>query len=310
MFWKKKKKVVTHCGSFHADDVFACATLALYFKKNNIKYSLERTRDEERITKADYVFDVGGIYDPSINRFDHHQPGGAGKRENDIPYAAFGLVWKTYGPILCENNEEIINDIDRRLVQPIDAIDNGISITEPSDCGLYDYGIHGIISAYQNTWKEGLDTKKQFESFMNLVDFFEGILEREIERSAHRIEMMELIEDAYQKAENKEIIEIPYHVGVGALVQVLDKYKEVMYVVSRSNGNWKALAMRKSPCTFENRKSMPENWGGKRGEELQEITGVSDAVFCHNALFLAVAKSRLGAWQLAELALIEKEPSQ
>ena len=84
---------------------------SIHFKKNNIKYSLERTRDEERITKADYVFDVGGIYDPSINRFDHHQPGGAGKRENDIPYAAFGLVWKTYGPILCENNEEIINDL-------------------------------------------------------------------------------------------------------------------------------------------------------------------------------------------------------
>lgn len=306
MFWKRKKTVVTHCGSFHADDVFACATLSLYFKKNNIKYSVTRTRDESLINNADYVFDVGGVHDPSKNRFDHHQPGGAGKRENGIPYAAFGLVWKEFGPLLCNNNKEILQDIDRRLVQPIDAIDNGISISEPSDCGLFDYGIHGIISAYQNTWKEGLDDKKQLQSFLNLVDFFEGIIKREIERSSHRLEIIQLIEDAYQNSENKEIVEIPYHVGVGSLVQVLDKYKEVMYVVCRSNKNWKALAMRKSPCTFENRKSLPTAWAGKRGKELQDITGVSDAVFCHNALWMAVAKSRLGAWQLAELALIEK----
>lgn len=305
MIFKRKKKVVTHSGSFHADDIFACATLSLYFKKNNMKYRVTRTRDESIIKKADYVFDVGGIYEPENERFDHHQIGGAGKRKNDIPYASFGLVWKKYGPILCNGNIEIVTDIDRRLVQPIDAIDNGISISDPIDCGLYDYGIHGIVSAYQNTWKEAHDTKKQLKSFLKLVDFFEGIIQREIERSSHRSEMIKIIEECYQNSENKEIIEIPYHVGVGPLLQVLDKYKEVLYVVCKSNDKWKVLAMRKSACSFENRKSLPESWAGKRGKELQKITGVSDAVFCHNALFMAVAQSKLGAWKLAELALID-----
>ncbi len=308
MIFKRKKKVVTHCGSFHADDIFACATLSLYFKKNNVKYTVTRTRDEQLINAADYVFDVGGIYDPKTNRFDHHQPGGAGKRENDIPYAAFGLVWKQFGLELCNGNEEILAEIDRRLAQPIDAIDNGISISKPSDdcSGIYEYGIHGIVSAYQNTWKEAHDDKKQYKSFLRLVDFFSGIIEREIERSAHRLEMLSIIEQCYQDAENKEIIEVPHHASIGALIQVLDKYKEVLYVVSRSNKNWKALAMRKTACSFENRKSLPIAWAGKRGKELQDITGVSDAVFCHNAVWMAVAKSRLGAWQLAELALIEE----
>ncbi len=305
MFFKKKKKVVTHSGSFHADDIFACATLSLYFKKNNMKYTVTRTRDASLIREADYVFDVGGIYNPELERFDHHQAGGAGKRKNDIPYAAFGLVWKKYGPLLCDNNMDIVDDIDRRLVQPIDAIDNGISISSPADCGLYDYGIHGIVSAYQNTWKESDDTIKQYKSFIKLVDFFKGIIKREIERSSHRREMVDIIEKCYRSANNKEIIEIPYHVGVGPLVQVLDKYKEVMYVVCRSNNNWKVLAVRKSICSFENRKSLPKSWSGKRGFALQKITGVSDAVFCHNSLFMAVAKSKLGAWKLAELALIE-----
>lgn len=270
-----------------------------------MKYTVTRTRDEQLINAADYVFDVGGIYDPELERFDHHQSGGAGKRKNDIPYAAFGLVWKKYGPLLCEGNTEIVADIDRRLVQPIDAIDNGISISEPVDCGLYDYGIHGIVSAYQNTWKEAHNTEKQLKSFLKLVDFFAGIIQREIERSSHRTEMIEIIEECYQNSANKEIIEIPHHVSVGPLVQVLDKYKEVLYVVCKSNDKWKALAMRKTACSFENRKSMPAEWSGKRGVELQKITGVSDAVFCHNALFMAVAKSKLGAWRLAELALIE-----
>lgn len=306
MFWKKRKKIVTHCGSFHADDIFACATLSLYFKKNKQKYSVTRTRDEQVIAEADYVFDVGGVYEPDTNRFDHHQPGGAGKRDNDIPYAAFGLVWKKFGPVLCDGDMTIVEEIDRRLVQGVDAIDNGISISEPTDCGLYDYGLYGVISAYQNTWKEARDTKKQMNSFLKLVDFFEGVLSREIERSKHRLEMIDIVEQHYQNSENKEIIEIPYHVSMAAMVQVLQKYEEVMYVVAKSNANWKVVAMRKNPCSFENRKSLPADWAGKRKEDLQKVTGVSDAVFCHNALWMAVAESRLGAWQLAELALINK----
>lgn len=36
------------------------------------------------------VVDIGGVYDLETNHFDHHQIGGAGKRENGIPYAAIG----------------------------------------------------------------------------------------------------------------------------------------------------------------------------------------------------------------------------
>ena len=300
--FKKKKTIVVHNGSFHADDIFACATLTLYLEGKNIPYTIIRTRDEKIIAAADYVIDVGGIHNEDTNRFDHHQPGGAGKRDNDIPYAAFGLVWKKFGPLLCDDIE-VINDLDRHIAQPIDAIDNGISISEPTDCGLCDYGIYGIVGAYQNTWKEAGNTKAQLNNFVTLVNFFKKLLAREIDRSCHRLEMVEEIQTAYDQAENKEIIEIPYHVSVGALIQVLDKHKEVMFIVCKSNTNWKALAMRKEPCSFENRKSLPSTWAGKRKDELAEITGVPDAVFCHNALFMAVAESREGARKLAEIAL-------
>lgn len=303
--FKKKKTIVAHNGSFHADDIFACAILSLYLDKKKTPYRIIRTRDEKIIAAADYVVDVGGIQDDEKNRFDHHQPGGAGKRENGIPYASFGLVWRKFGPLLVESSE-IVNDIDRRISQPIDAIDNGISISEPTDCGLCDYGTYGIIGAYQNTWREAGDIKAQMYNFLRLVDFFKDLLEREIERSAHRLEILDVIQDIYDSTEDKKILEIPYHVTVGSLIRVLDKYKEVMFIVCKSNTNWKALAMRKEACSFENRKSLPASWGGKRGKELVKETGVSDALFCHNALWMAVAGSKEGAHELARLALESK----
>jgi len=303
--FKRKKTIVAHNGSFHADDIFACATLSLYLEAQKQPFKIVRTRDEPIINAADYVVDVGGIYDSENNRFDHHQQGGAGKRENGIPYASFGLVWKKFGPILC-NNQLIADDIDRRMAQPIDAIDNGISISEPTDSGLCDYGMYGIVGAYQNTWKEAGNTAGQLDNFLYLVNFFKKLLVREIDRSRHRLDMVETIQGIYDQSENTEILEIPHHVTVGALSQVLDKYKEVMFIVSKSNTNWKALAMRKESCSFENRKSLPEAWAGKRGQELATITGVPDAIFCHNARFMAVAESREGARKLAELALNKK----
>ena len=304
-FWKKKKTIVTHNGSFHADDIFACAVLGLYLDIQNQKYIIIRTRDENQINTNNLdkiVVDVGGVYDQDSNKFDHHQIGGAGSRSNSVPYASFGLVWKKYGPLLCSDSD-IVQDIDRRLVQPIDAIDNGMSITEPSECGIYEYGIYGIVTAYQNTWKEAGDTKKQYNSFVYLVEFFKEIIIREIERCKHNIEIISCIEDCYQSSENKNIIQVPHHVTMGSLLQVLDKYKQVLFVVCRSNTNWKVIAIRKEPCSFENRKSLPALWAGKRGKELQKITGIPDAVFCHNALFMAVAVSKEGALRLAKIAL-------
>ena len=72
------KKLVTHNGSFHSDDIFAAATLIIYLEKRGEKYEIIRTRDQEIIKTGDYVFDVGGVYDEATNRFDHHQKGGGG----------------------------------------------------------------------------------------------------------------------------------------------------------------------------------------------------------------------------------------
>jgi len=85
---------------------------------------------------------------------------------------------------------------------------------------------------------------------------------------------------------------------------VLKKIKEPIYVVEPGSmrGEWKVTCVRDNPRDFTNRKDLPKEWAGKRDTELVQITGVKDAVFCHNKLFTAYAKSKEGAIKLAELA--------
>ena len=47
----------------------------------------------------------------------------------------------------------------------------------------------------------------------------------------------------------------------------------------------------------------PESWGGLRDADLQKVTGASTALFCHNARFLVVAKTKEDIIRLVEMTL-------
>ncbi len=291
------KTLVTHSGSFHPDDIFAAATLRLLLGRRT---KIIRTREEWRIKNGDYVFDVGGVYDPKLRRFDHHQQGGAGKRENGIPYASFGLVWKAYGVDVCGGNQQVATAIDNKLVQLVDAIDNGVEVSKPLIDGVYHFSLFDVMSAFAPTWNE--KSKDLDECFFQAVLLAEKILFREIKRASDKALGESRVEEAYQKAEDKRIIVLDDNYSWG---DVTAKYPEPLFVVSPvpQSSDWRVKAVRNSKYTFENRKSFPKNWAGLRGAELAQVSGVSDAVFCHNARFIAVAKSRDGALLLARKAV-------
>ena len=87
--------------------------------------------------------------------------------------------------------------------------------------------------------------------------------------------------------------------------EIISGYPEPLFVVFPriNDGLWGAESVPAILYTFERRKEFPEAWGGFRDEELQKITGVPDAVFCHRARFMCVAKSQAGAIKLAQNAL-------
>ncbi|MCU0660337.1 MAG: MYG1 family protein [Candidatus Pacebacteria bacterium] len=294
----KRKTIAVHDGSFHTDDVFAVAALTLVYGKC---VRIVRTRNQKKIEKASVVVDVGGEYDASRERFDHHQIDGAGTRENGIPYAAFGLVWKKYGVDLC-GSKEIADKIDSVLVQPIDAVDNGIDIAKPLFQGIHTYGIHSIISSFIPTWKENRNPDTQFFS---AVAFAKKLLLREIQRTRDYLEAIEYVVSMYHASKQKSIIFVDKPIGRAQIISALMEFPEPVYVVypDREGQKWSAVAMLREFGSFESRKSFPLAWAGARDEALQKITGVSDAQFCHNKRFLATAHSKEGALALAQKAL-------
>lgn len=301
MNWFLTTKVVTHSGSFHPDEVCAVAVMQLLFAKRRAgKLKVVRSRDEKEIASADFVLDVGGLYDPAKHRFDHHQIGGAGERANRIPYASLGLVWKEFGAELCDS-QEVADTIDREFVQPIDAIDNGIEILRPIFSDVFPYSFGNAVSAFLPSWKELRGSGHTTEAaFVQAVAVARQVLLREITRAKDELEGKKLVDSIYQASSEKQIIVFPESYPWG---EVLAAHPEVLYAMYPQDTRWHVKAVRSNPHSFAVRKDFPESWAGKRGTELEAITGVKGALFCHNKRFLTVASSKEAALALAELAL-------
>ena len=299
---ENKLKLITHSGSFHTDDVFACAALSIMLEREGKEFEIIRTRDEDLINGMSkdegYVFDVGGVYDPENNRLDHHQPGGAAKRENGLEYASFGLVWKKFGSILA-GSEEAAKMIDQKLVSPIDAHDNGVSLYEKKQ-DVAPYVLQNIFFAMYPTWKEEDEDIDQI--FLKAVDIAKHILSREITQTKDRLEAVGAVLESYQAANDKRIIIVEKNYPCE---ETLKQFPEPIYVVyPRRDGTWGAKTMKDDITTFKNRKDLPAQWGGLKDADFVKITGVDDAVFCHRALYFAIAKSKEGAIKLAQIALV------
>lgn len=292
---KNLKKIITHSGNFHTDEVFACAVLSLL---NNGNIEIIRSREKEVWATGDYVVDVGGEYDSARGRFDHHQEGGAGVRPNGIPYSSFGLVWKEFGEKI-SGSSYVARIIDERIVQPVDAGDNGFE-TFGVRGEVAPYILQDAISAFRPGWNE---SRTEDEGFFDAIPFAEKILAREIARTKTEEEGKKYAEESYAKAEDKRIIILEDHFP---WYEALGTKPEPLFVVKPDRGNmgkWKIEAVRSDVHSFKNRKNLPSAWAGKMGDDLAKISGVNDALFCHNKLFVAVAGSKEGALKLAKIAV-------
>ena len=281
--------IATHNGNFHADDVFSIAALKHVFPS----FKLVRTRDLDVIAKADIVLDVGGEYDADAGRFDHHQRGGAGERENGIPYSSFGLIWQKYGLEICDGNQKVANAIDAGLVSTIDA----------DDCG-YGERAEGIslsrtISMFNPSWQEESDFDAGFNE---AVEFASRLLTRFIASANGGISAKSIVSKAIEDAEDPRVIVLEKYIPWKKTI--LKQSEEALYVLYPSQtGQWRIQTVPVEQGSFDNRKPLPKKWAGLSGAELKEATGIDDAMFCHNGLFIAGAESFESTMKMAAIAL-------
>lgn len=291
----KEIRIITHNGKFHADDVFAVATIRLSLGPD-VQSTIIRTRDQDLIDSGEYVVDVGLIHDISKKRFDHHQQGGAGQRDNGIPFASFGLIWNEYGNTLC-GNPRVTKIVEERLVMPIDAIDNGINLTKNIFTGIRPYSISDFFYSFLTDHEQ---VEKEYDDiFIALVRIAEGIIHREILKAKKILGDEQKVSEVYEKSHDKRIIIFDSNI---AWESILVQKPEPLVVVSPSidGKDWRAKTVPIENDSFERRVLFPVDWAGKVDGELQAISGIDDAKFCHRGRFLAVAHSKQGAIKLAE----------
>lgn len=300
--FKKKKICVTHNGAFHADDLFATATLSIL---NNGNIKIIRTRDPQMFLKGDYVYDVGGENDPERNKFDHHQKGGGGVRENGIPYAAFGLVWKKYGEQIC-GDKEVAKYIENKIVCSVDASDVGFDISKPLIKDVSKYSASSVFLSESPTWKE--DNINIDEIFKKQVKKVSELLKREIKIANDDIDGINKLTEDYNQSQDKRIVVSSIDFPRYLLQDTLSKLSEPIYLVypSSKSPTWKVEVIKKSPETMESRKPFPDSWRGFLDGDLKakEVIGIEGVIFTHPTGFYAQVKTKEGAIALANKALI------
>jgi len=297
--------LITHTGRFHADDVFATVILYLAFDG---QVSLWRTDYPPRhIRMPHVVYDVG--YEQGYTRYDHHQRGGNGVRKvNGVPYAAAGLVWRDFGTtVLLKQDvpEEFVNviwkTIDTRLIQPIDALDNGHSKMPSAE-----FSITKTISNFNPTW---LESTTHDEAFVEAFEFAKKVFMRELTKAKARILATPHVEKAIEESENGIMIVDPFVPWEGAVARSENpKAQDLLYVIAPSNRTgYSVIAVKKSLESFEVKKPFPEAWAGQPAKVLQAITGVETMHFCHAARFIAGTVTLEDAKKLAAIAVSYEE---
>lgn len=107
-------------------------SLTEQFGKNSI---IIRTRNESLLSKCDIVVDVGSVYDPSKNRFDHHQSSFQDTFNSNYKtrLSSAGLIYKHFGPEIINCmlgkvdkalSSEIVDRIYKNFIEHIDGNDN------------------------------------------------------------------------------------------------------------------------------------------------------------------------------------------
>ncbi len=306
---KKIINILTHPGSFHADDIFSTALLKLYFKykDKNVVLKLKRSDKKTDIEKADIVYDIGRIYDEKKLRFDHHQGGDNLIRENGIRYASFGLLFKKYGieliSLISKNKnknflKKVFAELERILILDIDAMDNGQLTYDRKykDVDIFTisnyFRITGIIDHQDNS--KILDKR-----FNELVNLSINILNNMITYSINRINEDEAVFKVYKKSKDKRIIcfENSYD------VRLLGQYKEPLVSIYKDKrGNWSAKVVENPGKLYDSRYLFPKQWRGLYEKDLEKVSGVEGAVFCHLVGFLCVNKTKEGLLKMIHRA--------
>lgn len=147
------KKIITHSGTFHADETSAIALLQIFGFMAPIERKFEIT-DTEINDPSVFILDVGRHYDPSNGNFDHHQ--NINSPSTNILIANWLTEQNLISAEVRENLSEFLNyvsDIDRGLIPE----------------GSKPYTFNGIISSLNTGNNKEPELRQAFDAAILLA---------------------------------------------------------------------------------------------------------------------------------------------
>ncbi|KAI8332568.1 metal-dependent protein hydrolase [Chlamydoabsidia padenii] len=317
----------THSGHFHCDEA-----LAVWMLKQTTTFnqaSLIRTRDPAKLAECTVVVDVGGVYDPSQHRYDHHQRGFSETFDDQhkTKLSSAGLVYLHFGrqvitSIVGETKhlETIFQKTYNDFIEPLDAHDNGISAYPGNLTPLFKESPTSLASRVGQknpSWNETLTDSEVDARFVEasdlagseLTNYIQGLVSSWLPARTLVVEALERRQDVHGSGQvialerscpwKEHLMDLEKEQG---LVDTPILY--VLYPESPSGeGNWRIQCVPTRPEGFENRKSLPEAWRGFRDDELSQISKVDGCIFVHAGGFIGGNKSRHGVYEMARLSI-------
>ncbi|KAI9853291.1 MAG: hypothetical protein M1824_001458 [Vezdaea acicularis] len=318
----------THNGHFHADEALAVYLLRLL--PSYQPSTLVRTRDPALLSTCHTVVDVGGEYDPSKHRYDHHQRTfNTTFPSHSTKLSSAGLVFLHFGkaiiaqklsqpvesPAVAALWEKLYTD----FVEALDAHDNGISAYDTaalnkagvskrfSDGGV---SIGSLIGDLNPNWNDPTPASKddaqaaEDEKFIEASEFIGKVFSRKLDYYAQAwLPARELVQEAYANRQQHDpegrimVFKqgVPWKDHLYSLEDEAGTLSKVLYVLypesPSPDAKWRIQCVPVSKDSFESRKPLPEAWRGCRDADLDKVAGIEGGVFVHASGFIGGAKT-------------------
>lgn len=282
----------THDGTFHADEITACALLMLFDLIDEDK--IIRTRDLSLLANCDYVCDVGGLYDPTDKLFDHHQADYQG------PLSSAGMVlqYLKSKDILKHNEYDFFNN---SLIMGVDAHDNGRDPLIPGYCS-FSHVISNLTPIHYDCGPE-----EENQAFHQALKFAYEHLQRLWERFKYTQSCREIVADCMEKYQECLMFDqnLPW---LEIFFELNGSDHPALFVIMPSGNHWK---LRGIPPSYQDRMKVrlpqPKQWAGLLDEDLKRVSGIPGAIFCHKGRFISVWETREDALKALEYTLKHAE---
>jgi len=295
-----------------------------------------RTRDPKILDECETVVDVGGIFDASKKRFDHHQKTFTDtfhSLEPSKPWttklSSAGLIYVHFGREILKEllKKETLTDDEREhlleilfnklydsFVQEIDAIDNGIDIGENLKYKI-STNLSARVGFFNPSWNDPNPNEKETTGFYQAMD----LIGREfLERFQFYVRVWwparALLEKAIAQRfdidKSGSILRFdssfPWR---DHLFDIEREQKEILgetikfVLYPDSDNKWRIQAVPLNEKSFQNRLPLPEEWRGLRDNDLSEKSGIPNGVFVHASGFIGGNERYEGVLAMARRTL-------